>query len=147
MRCGIYVRVSTNNQVLDGESLDEQEKKLINYCKVKNWDIVKIYREEGQSGKDLDRPKFKELIKDIEKGVIDTVVIKKIDRLSRSILDFEKTYKFFEKKKINLISLQENFDTSTARRGDSYCFSRNETKKELKKGVLILYLYYKEDSK
>ena len=63
MRCGIYVRVSTNNQVLDGESLDEQEKKLINYCKVKNWDIVKIYREEGQSGKDLDRPKFKELIK------------------------------------------------------------------------------------
>ena len=114
MRCGIYVRVSTNNQVLDGESLDEQEKKLINYCKVKNWDIVKIYREEGQSGKDLDRPKFKELIKDIEKGVIDTVVIKKIDRLSRSILDFEKTYKFFEKKKINLISLQENFDTSTA---------------------------------
>ncbi len=47
MRCGIYVRVSTNNQMLDGESLDEQEKKLINYCKVKNWDIVKIYRKEG----------------------------------------------------------------------------------------------------
>lgn len=66
---------------------------------MKNWDIVKIYREEGQSGKDLDRPKFKELIKDIEKGVIDTVLIKKIDRLSRSILNFEKNEKFLRKRK------------------------------------------------
>ncbi len=114
MLCGIYTRVSTNNQVFDGESLDEQEQKLINYCKLKNWEIIKVYREEGVSAKNLDRPKFKELIRDIEKGLIDTVVIKKIDRLSRSILDFEKTYNFFEKSKINLVSLQENFDTSTA---------------------------------
>ncbi len=77
MKCGIYTRVSTNNQVVDGESLDEQEKKLINYCELKNWNIVKIYREEGVSAKNLDRPKFKELIRDIEERLIDTIVIKK----------------------------------------------------------------------
>jgi len=114
MRCAIYTRVSTDNQVIDGESLDEQEKKLLDYCRLRDWQVVKVYREEGRSGKNLERPKFKKLIKDIENGVIDTIVIKKVDRLSRSILDFEKTYNFFERNKINLVSLQENFDTATA---------------------------------
>ena len=113
-QCGIYVRVSTNQQARDGESLDEQQKRLENYCEMRGFNIHKIYREEGKSGKDLARPKFEELINDIEAGFIDTVIIKKIDRLSRSIIDFEKTYMFLESRNVRLISLQENFDNSTA---------------------------------
>ena len=81
---------------------------------MRGFNIHKIYREEGKSGKDLARPKFEELINDIEAGFIDTVIIKKIDRLSRSIIDFEKTYMFLESRNVRLISLQENFDNSTA---------------------------------
>ena len=52
-QCGIYVRVSTNQQARDGESLDEQQKRLENYCEMRGFSIHKIYREEGKSGKDL----------------------------------------------------------------------------------------------
>ena len=113
-RCAIYTRVSTDMQALEGESLDEQEQRLKNYCNMRELKVQKVYREEGKSGKNLERPQFTELIKDIVKGKIDTVVIKKIDRLSRSIIDFEKTYMFFEERGITLISLQDNFDSSTA---------------------------------
>jgi len=53
-------------------------------------------------------------IDDIENGIIDTVVVKKLDRLSRSIIDFERIYNFFEKHNVDLVSLFENFDTTIA---------------------------------
>jgi len=112
--CGLYVRVSTDRKVAEGESLEEQEQRLREFCKARNWNIVKVYCEEGQSAKDTNRPKFKELLNDIENGIIDTVVVKKLDRLSRSIIDFERIYNFFEKHNVDLVSLFENFDTTTA---------------------------------
>ena len=113
-KCALYVRVSTTNQAEDGESLDEQEERLINFCKFKGWNDYRIYREEGYSGKDTKRPAFLQMMSDIYRGDINTVIVKKIDRLSRSIIDFENIYKVFEAKEVDLISLQENFDTSTA---------------------------------
>ncbi len=113
-KCGLYVRVSTQNQAEEGESLDEQIERLKNFCKYKGWSNVTIYREEGFSGKDTKRPEFQRMMADIHKGKINTVIVKKIDRLSRSIIDFENIYKIFETKEVDLISLQENFDTSTA---------------------------------
>jgi len=112
--CGLYVRVSTDRQAVEGESLEEQEQRLREFCKVRNWNIVKVYCEEGKSAKDTNRPKFKELLNDIENGIIDTVIVKKLDRLSRSIIDFERIYNFFEKHNVDLVSLFENFDTTTA---------------------------------
>jgi len=56
--CGLYVRVSTDRQVAEGESLEEQEQRLREFCKARNWNIVKVYCEEGQSAKDTNRPKF-----------------------------------------------------------------------------------------
>lgn len=113
-RCGLYVRVSTVGQAEDGESLDEQEQKLKAFCEFKGWKNYKVYREEGRSAKDTNRPALQRLLSDTEKGLINTVIVKKIDRLSRSILDFEQMFKFFEEKGVDLISLNENFDTSTA---------------------------------
>jgi site-specific DNA recombinase len=113
-KCALYVRVSTSNQVEEGESLDEQSERLINYCKYKGWKTHTIYREEGFSGKDTNRPAFRQMMRDILKANINTVIVKKIDRLSRSIIDFENIYKTLDERGVDLISLQENFDTCTA---------------------------------
>lgn len=110
----LYLRVSTSNQAEEGESLDEQVQKLKKYCSYKGWKNYTIYREEGFSGKDLKRPAFQQMMSDIQRSKINTVIVKKIDRLSRSIIDFENIYKLFDQTGVDLISLQENFDTSTA---------------------------------
>jgi len=114
MKAGIYIRVSSDRQAKEGESLAEQEATLQAYCNFRDIAIASIYKEEGRSGKDTNRPQFQRMIKDCQLGKIDTVIVKKVDRLSRSLIDFEKTIKFFEDNNVNLISLNENFDTSTA---------------------------------
>lgn len=75
---------------------------------------MKGKKEGGFSAKNTNRPAFKRMIADIERGDIQVVIVKKIDRLSRSIADFENTVKTFEEKGVDLVSLQENFDTSNA---------------------------------
>ena len=114
MKAGLYIRVSSDRQAKEGESLAEQEATLQAYCNFRDIAITAIYKEEGRSGKDTNRPQFQRMIKDCQLGKIDTVIVKKVDRLSRSLIDFEKTIKFFEDNNVNLISLNENFDTSTA---------------------------------
>ena len=114
MKAGIYLRVSTDMQAKDGESLAEQEATCQAYCNFRNIPIANIYREEGKSGKDTNRPQFQKMIRDCKLGNTDTIIVKKVDRLSRSLIDFEKTIKLFEEQNINLISIQENFDTSSA---------------------------------
>jgi len=113
-QCALYIRVSTTNQAEEGESLDEQEERLQNYCAYKGWKNFKIYREEGFSGKDMKRPAFQQMMSELHKDKINTIIVKKIDRLSRSIIDFENIYKVIESKGADLVSIQENFDTSTA---------------------------------
>ena len=90
-KCALYIRVSTQRQasVEDG-SLKAQEARLKAYVDYENtnkggdWKIAGIYREEGRSAKDLKRPEFQRLMSDVEKGKINTIVIWKIDRLTRS---------------------------------------------------------------
>ncbi len=113
-KCGLYIRVSTERQAVEGESLDEEEERLRRFCRVRNWRVIKVYREEGKSAKDTNRPAFKELLRGVENGLIDTLVVKKLDRLSRSIVDFEKIYNFLQNHHVDLVSLHENFDTTTA---------------------------------
>jgi len=113
MKAGIYTRVSTDLQVQQGESLDEQFHTAESYCKFKNIPIIDVYREEGKSGKNIDRPELRRLLRDCKNKKIDTVIVKKLDRLSRSILDFEKMLRYFEEHNIALVSLKENFDTGS----------------------------------
>ena len=110
----IYLRVSTIGQAEEGESLDEQGDRLRAFCKYKGWEEVEVYREEGRSGKDINRPELQRLLADIEGGLVQTVIVKKLDRLSRSIIDFENLYGLFREHTVDLVSLQENFDTTTA---------------------------------
>ncbi len=113
-KVAIYVRVSTTNQAEEGYSIDEQIDKLEAYCKIKDWTVYKVYTDGGFSGSNTDRPALEKLIKDANKKKFDTVLVYKLDRLSRSQKDTLFLIEdVFIKNGIEFLSLQENFDTST----------------------------------
>lgn len=108
-----YVRVSTENQ-LENYSIEEQIDRLKGYCKAKDITIIKFYTDGGYSGGNINRPALQQMIKDIEHGDIDSVIVYKLDRLSRSQ---KETLLLIEDKflanGVDFISINENFDTST----------------------------------
>ena len=113
IRCACYVRVSTDNQ-LENYSIDEQIERLKAYCQAKDFVVAKFYTDGGFSGGNVNRPALQQMITDIENGLIDAVVVYKLDRLSRSQKD---TLMLIEDKflshHVDFISVNENFDTST----------------------------------
>jgi site-specific DNA recombinase len=117
-RIGIYVRVSTSMQVVKDGSLDTQESLLRRVVDQRNalggerWSLVKVYREEGASAKDTNRPRFQEMLRDISEGKINTVIFTKLDRVSRNVADFLKLTDFFREHGCEFISLHEQFDTT-----------------------------------
>lgn len=113
-KVAIYVRVSTTNQVEEGYSIDEQKDKLKSYCDIKDWNVYKVYTDGGFSGSNTERPALEKLIKDAKNKKFDTVLVYKLDRLSRSQKDtLYLIEEIFIKNGIEFLSLQENFDTST----------------------------------
>ena len=113
-KVAIYVRVSTTSQVEEGYSIEEQIDKLESYCKIKDWTVYKVYTDGGFSGSNTERPALEKLIKDADKKKFDTVLVYKLDRLSRSQKDTLFLIEdVFIKNGIEFLSLQENFDTST----------------------------------
>mgnify|MGYP000920630967 CR=1 FL=1 len=113
-KVAIYVRVSTTSQAEEGYSIEEQKDKLEAYCKIKDWSVYKVYTDGGFSGSNTNRPALEGLIKDANKKKFDTVLVYKLDRLSRSQKDTLFLIEdVFIKNGIEFLSLQENFDTST----------------------------------
>lgn len=112
-KAAIYIRVSTMNQV-DKSSLKTQEERLIAYCTANEMTAYKVYRDAGLSAKDTKRPSLTELMRDCRSGLIDTVVVTKLDRITRSLSDLLKLVQFFNKREIRFISISENIDSSTA---------------------------------
>ena len=113
-RVFVYVRVSTTEQAEEGYSLGEQEARLRKLCDAKGWILVKVYTDGGFSGGNMERPALQEMIKAIEKGEADVVLVDKLDRLSRS--QFDTLYlinKVFEPNNVAFVSNKESFDTST----------------------------------
>ncbi|MHA1540064.1 MAG: recombinase family protein, partial [Alphaproteobacteria bacterium] len=118
-RCAIYTRKSTDKG-LDQEfsTLDNQRERAEAYIKLredKGWVLVKEeYNDGGFSGSNMDRPGIQKLFDDIKAKRVDIVVVYKIDRLSRSLLDFTQMIEFFEKEEASFVSLTQDFDTSTS---------------------------------
>lgn len=113
-KVAIYVRVSTTSQAEEGYSIEEQIDKLESYCKIKDWSVYKVYTDGGFSGSNTERPALERLIKDADRKKFDTVLVYKLDRLSRSQKDTLFLIEdVFIKNGIEFLSLQENFDTST----------------------------------
>jgi site-specific DNA recombinase len=114
LRVALYIRVSSQEQATEGYSIGEQTERLKKYAEAMDWDIYKIYVDPGYSGGNTDRPGLNELIRDVETGDIDKVVVYKLDRLSRSQLDtLFLIEKVFLANETDFVSMSENFDTST----------------------------------
>jgi len=114
MRAGIYIRVSTEEQAKEGFSLTAQRERLEAYAKSQGWDIVGYYTDEGVSAKDTNRPELKRMIDDIKNGRIDIVLVYRLDRLTRSVLDLYQLLEIFEKHNCKFKSATEVYDTTTA---------------------------------
>jgi site-specific DNA recombinase len=115
MRAIGYARVSTDEQSQQGVSLSHQAEKIKAYCMAKDWELIRVVRDEGYSGKDLTRPGIQEIIKGCRKKEFDVVVTLKLDRLTRSVKDLGYLVEdVFNKHCVAFSSLQDNFDTSTA---------------------------------
>lgn len=113
-KVALYVRVSTTSQLEEGYSIEEQKAKLESYCDIKDWHIYKIYTDGGFSGSTTERPALEQLVQDAQSKLFDTVLVYKLDRLSRSQKDTLYLIEdIFLKNNIEFVSLLENFDTST----------------------------------
>lgn len=113
-KVALYVRVSTTSQLEEGYSIEEQKAKLESYCDIKDWHVYKVYTDGGFSGSTTDRPALEQLVQDAQRKLFDTVLVYKLDRLSRSQKDTLYLIEdIFLKNNIEFVSLLENFDTST----------------------------------
>lgn len=112
--CALYSRVSTEDQSRFGHSLDEQEDRLRKLCEFKDYEIFKVYREEGVSAKNTNRPRFQEMIDDMKEGKINKIIVYKLDRLTRSIRDLETICTMLEEYNCSLESVAEEINTETA---------------------------------
>jgi site-specific DNA recombinase len=111
----IYTRVSTEDQAKQGISLNAQEEALKNYAYALGYDIFKIYREEGKSGKDIKgRPELQQLLADAEVRKFQAIFIYKLDRLSRSLVDLIATIEKFKDWGVDFVSLQDKIETTSA---------------------------------
>ncbi len=113
-KVALYVRVSTTHQI-DKDSLPFQRKELINYAKyILGIDDFEIFEDAGYSGKDTDRPDYQDMMNRVRAGEFTHILVWKLDRVSRNLMDFTKMYEELKDYDVTFISKNEQFDTSTA---------------------------------
>lgn len=113
-KVAIYIRVSTTHQI-DKDSIPMQKSDLIAYTKLMlNTEDYVIFEDAGYSGKNTDRPNFQKMMSQIRNGAFTHLLVWKIDRISRNLLDFSSMYKELKELGVVFVSKNEQFDTSTA---------------------------------
>jgi site-specific DNA recombinase len=117
VRCAIYTRKSTQDGLeQEFNSLDAQRESAEAYIasqKAEGWQCLPDrYDDGGFTGGNMDRPAVARLMADIEAGKVDCVVVYKVDRLSRSLIDFARLMELFERKKISFVSVTQQFNTT-----------------------------------
>jgi len=114
MRTIGYVRVSTDEQADHGVSLEAQEAKIRAMAVVQGAEIVDLIIDGGESGKNLDRPGMERLPALVEERKVDTVIIAKLDPLTRSVKDLAELLERFQRRGVSLVSVGESLDTGSA---------------------------------
>ncbi|GAB7387104.1 hypothetical protein BSNK01_09400 [Bacillaceae bacterium] len=114
MKAALYIRVSTEEQAKEGYSVEAQKRKLTDFCHLQEWEIFDYYVDDGYSAKNLDRPALQRLIADLKEKKFDVVLVYKLDRLVRSMINLQELLQLFEKHDIKFHSLHEKFETHTA---------------------------------
>ena len=113
--CGLYMRVSTEDQAREGFSLPEQKERLEVYCKFKGFVIKDYYTDAGISAKTGNyRPEFERLKEDIKSKKINTIIALKQDRITRSIFDWEELMRFLEENDAYLDCVNDDINTTNA---------------------------------
>jgi DNA invertase Pin-like site-specific DNA recombinase len=118
-RCAIYTRTSSDEALaMEFNSLDAQREACENYIasqKAEGWlALPDAYDDGGFSGGTLDRPSLQRLLADIEAGRVDIIVVHKIDRLSRSLMDFARLVEVFDRKGVTFVAVTQSFNTTTS---------------------------------
>lgn len=106
----IYCRQSVDKK--DSISIETQEQECRSKLKADEENSVQVYSDKGYSGKNTNRPEFQRMMADVAAGKISKVIVYKLDRMSRSVLDFELTYRELKQHNVDFISATENFDTT-----------------------------------
>jgi DNA invertase Pin-like site-specific DNA recombinase len=118
-RCAVYTRKSSEEGLeQEFNSLDAQREACEAYVssqRSEGWALVRDHYDDGGiSGGTLDRPALQRLLSDIEDGLVDVVVVYKIDRLSRSLMDFSKLVEVFDRNNVTFVSVTQSFNTTTS---------------------------------
>jgi site-specific DNA recombinase len=118
-RCAVYCRVSSDERLeQEFNSIDAQKEAGQSYVasqRSEGWiPVVDDYDDPGFSGGNTERPGLKRLMADIERGLVDIVVVYKIDRLTRSLADFSKMVEVFERQGVSFVSVTQQFNTTTS---------------------------------
>ena len=103
----IYARQSVDKA--DSLSIQGQ----IDLCRQKAGAEFRIYQDKGYSGKNTNRPAFQRMIEDVEKGLVQKIIVYRLDRFSRSIADFGRLWEILKRHSVEFVSINETFDTST----------------------------------
>src|SRR2546423_9982982 len=114
MRAIGYVRVSTDKQADHGVSLEAQEAKIRAMAVVQGSEIVELIVDGGESAKNLNRPGMERLLSLVDAGKVQTVIIAKLDRLTRSVKDLAELLERFQRRGVSLVSVAGTLDTGSA---------------------------------
>ena len=111
MNCLLYARVSTDKQAQKGLSIPAQIEAMREYARRNNWRVIGHFVDEGESAKTADRPQLKQLIQHCKENKdVDMVIVHKIDRLARNLIDYATIKAILKQKGIRLVSVSEPFD-------------------------------------
>lgn len=110
----LYVRVSTEEQALNGDSLRTQREELTKYALANHFHIMGIYEDDGFSATNLKRPALQRMLEDVKKGKITRILITKLDRLSRGVRNYYKILDVLDENDVYWTTIFEKYDSSTA---------------------------------
>ena len=100
-RVAIYSRVSTEEQAKEGLSVEAQIDKCKSFCKARDWEVFKVYKDAGYSAGSLNRPALELLLRDAQEKKFDIILVYKIDRFSRKLRDLIMVLEDLKEKEIN----------------------------------------------
>src|SRR5665647_3304744 len=109
-----YARVSTEDQAIEGVSLDAQQSRIEAYCIAKDWELKGVEIDAGLSAKDMKRPGLQSILESVKRREVEAIVIYKLDRLTRSVADLLQLMTLFNKYNVSLVSMEESLDATTA---------------------------------
>ncbi|MDD5435209.1 MAG: recombinase family protein [Nitrospira sp.] len=143
MRVAIYTRVSTEDQAREGYSLEVQEEYLREYAKREKWHIYRMYKDDGISGYTKDRPELKRLLADAKDRKFELILVYKIDRFSRNLMDLLNLVDELSTYEVGFKSATEFFDTTNSagkmmfqQLGSFAEFERNRIKERVFPGMI-----------